>query len=606
MFWCIALAGGCVDLSTGTQDLVGTTVPDGELEAVGVINISGGECTGTLITDQVVLAAAHCFCTGATCATTATFTLTNVRPVSNPSIRTNIEFLGATVIAHPDFDIGGVFLANDMAVLRLPQPASSLALVQPIPISTTPVGVGTAFTQVGFGPDNSFGDCAGAQIKRKAPGTVTSVVIGAATGDRTLHFDTQQLVVCHGDSGGPALITDTFGNVVVIGVLSGFDGLKAVSAYLEWIGLQTSSPGNRVAAFDLNGTAVSTSTYADVTPEPDGLIGWIDSNDAQVVGDFFARGNDQVLYVNRGGSGGHLRIVSYADGRSPGESLYWENYGASPLFNDWLDANDSLLAGDFLHRGHDQLLLINRSGVNGRVMIVDFASGTPQVGYLATYANDQSLNGWVDSNDGLLVGDFRGFGYDQVMFINRSGTDGRILVADFHDGIAPEEAVYFEAYSWGVQLNGWHDAGDLLLAGDFTGVGHDEVMFINQAGSGGRVLVADFGDGAFPAEFRYLESYGQSSLLTGWHNAGDTVLAGDFRALGYDQVAFLNRDNVGNGRVLVADFHDGAVPAETDLLQTTSTASTFYARMNSNDTVLTGDVRGTGHTGVVTIERLEQ
>ena len=36
--------------------------------------------------------------------------------------------------------------------------------------------------------------------------------------------------------------------------------------------------------------------------------------------------------------------------------LYQENYGDSPVFNGWLDVGDVILAGDFLHRGYDQLL----------------------------------------------------------------------------------------------------------------------------------------------------------------------------------------------------------------------------------------------------------
>lgn len=46
----------------------------------------------------------------------------------------------------------------------------------------------------------------------------------------------------------------------------------------------------------------------------------------------------------------------------------------------------------------------------------------------------------------------------------------------------------------------------------------------------GRALVADFVDGNPPAEVRYWETWGQSTLLDDWHDVGDLLFVGDFRA----------------------------------------------------------------------------
>jgi hypothetical protein len=59
---------------------------------------------------------------------------------------------------------------------------------------------------------------------------------------------------------------------------------------------------------------------------------------------------------------------------------------------------------------------------------------------------------------------------------------------------------------------------DLQLVGDFMGLGRDQVLFINRSGGGGRVMIADFSGGQPPAQVRYWENWGQSPLLDGWHD----------------------------------------------------------------------------------------
>jgi hypothetical protein len=584
----------------------GTVVPVGQLEAVGRIQGRGG-CTGTLIGDSVVLTAAHCVCSDfdtSGCVARGSFTFVDVRPVSNPTIRQNVIMPGSFVV-HPDMNIGG-WLANDLAVLRLDQPASSQVLVAPMVIATTLPAVGSNVTLVGFGPTNGpLGECsAGSGVKRKA---VTPLDAHAPNGAGNISLVTADALIhaCPGDSGGPML--DAQGRVAGVSSEGDFatnSGYDATATHVEWIGLQGPSPGNRVGVWNLDGFAPAGPAYADIFADLTGLLGWIDTNDVRRVGDFLARGHDQILYINRGGAGGLLRIADYADGVAPTDSPYWESHGDSVLWNGWMDSDDIHLVGDFMGLGHDQLMLINRGGIAGRVMIISFAGGFASIRYFESYGDNPTLNGWHDAEDGFLVGDFMGDGHDQVLFVNRGLGNGRILIGDFSDGVQPLTWRYFEAYSDGNQLNGWHDAGDRLLAGDLRGLGHDQVMFVNRGLGDHRLLIADFSDGTFPAEQLLRKSNPETTILTGFFDNEDVAMAGDFRETGRDQVAFVNRTPAGSDRVKVLDFSSSVIVP--NFVQTTALVSGLLARIQSNDDVLSGDLTGDGHAQLITLERLEQ
>src|SRR5690606_28927673 len=58
------------------------------------------------------------------------------------------------------------------------------------------------------------------------------------------------------------------------------------------------------------------------------------------------------------------------------------------------------------------------------------------------------------------------------------------------------------------------------------GGGKSGLLFINTSGGGGRVMVTDLSHGAPPAEIEYLELWGASDRLDGWHDSNDLTLVG--------------------------------------------------------------------------------
>ncbi len=194
----------------------GNPVPVAEYEAVGILNGgSGRTCTATLIAPDLVLTAAHCVCPDDNsregCASRATFTLKNVRPVNSPTTRRDISIMGS-VRLHPKFATDSNWLSNDFAIIHLDQKATDIALVKPIPLElpTQRPKLGDNLTIVGFGTggDACITDPPIPSGKRK----VTLPLHEISNGNVTLRIGTSSAGSCLGDSGGPAL--NAAGNIV--------------------------------------------------------------------------------------------------------------------------------------------------------------------------------------------------------------------------------------------------------------------------------------------------------------------------------------------------------------------------------------------------------
>ncbi|WP_158622199.1 M12 family metallopeptidase [Corallococcus sp. CA047B] len=334
-------------------------------------------------------------------------------------------------------------------------------------------------------------------------------------------------------------------------------------------------------------------------------------SDIQLKGDFMDLGYDQVMYINPDGAGTKVKVVNYGGLTAPGVAGYTEQWGQHLLLSGWIDEDDDQLVGDFMGLGYDQVLFINRSGDAGRLMVLDFKSTQVpglMVGYEA-YSESTLLGGWLDDEDLRFVGDFANRGHDQVMFINREGQTGKLMLMDFKTPSAPGRfgsIAYREEWGESQLLSGWMDANDLQLAGDFMGLGYDQLMFINRSGESGKVAVVDYSTGVLGGVTRASELWTSASWLSSdWLDEDDRRLVGDFRGLGHDQVMFINRGGTG-GRLMVIDYALNVTPTQlgTAVYQEPwSTPGHLTNWLDQNDLQLAGDFGNKGRSQLLSINR---
>lgn len=180
-------------------------------------------CTGTLIAEQVVLSASHCFSGLPPEITDITFTLDEVIDADRDgAVDADVQLLTGTPVTHPLFDSGGASNPYDIAVFLLDE---SVTDVDPAPLApagtldrsglrhetVTAVGYGTVRTTNRTGPQG-FED---GWRREKADQHLLSVTKAWAT--LSMNYATGNGGTCYGDSGGPHFLDGAVVSVTVTG-----------------------------------------------------------------------------------------------------------------------------------------------------------------------------------------------------------------------------------------------------------------------------------------------------------------------------------------------------------------------------------------------------
>jgi secreted trypsin-like serine protease len=191
----------CSVIGLQTRIINGSSCTDSTSAVVrlSLLDSIGNEyiCSGTLISSQYVLSAAHCFTTA---------NITTIRVVIGGRTIT-----GSSYVIHPGVQIDAVngAVLNDASLVKLAQAAT----VTPLPlVSSENVSAGALVSIFGYGFDEN-GGIGTLQSGQMEVSSVSENHIFAAYGGEGSN-------VCNGDSGGPAIYTTAFGISGVVGITS--------------------------------------------------------------------------------------------------------------------------------------------------------------------------------------------------------------------------------------------------------------------------------------------------------------------------------------------------------------------------------------------------
>lgn len=245
------------------QPIFGGAVASGAFydATVGLVQRSGGTlyrdtfCSGTLVTPDVVVTAAHCLDVGKRKTRTASPDTLGVI-VAIDALNDPNPYASAVVeaVIHPGYDSRQ--LLNDIGLLRLaaPVPASVATPVPALPASLgfTASDVGATLNFAGFGQTETGGSDVRMEVDGVLGGLGCTVAgcYGADDPATQISYEQQTAGPCFGDSGGPAFI-DRGGQWYLGGVTSWGDNTctqfgvsTRVDAYQAWIdGFVGTDPG---------------------------------------------------------------------------------------------------------------------------------------------------------------------------------------------------------------------------------------------------------------------------------------------------------------------------------------------------------------------------
>jgi uncharacterized protein (TIGR03382 family) len=183
--------------TVSTPIIGGTPTTEGQYPNVVVFEAGGGLCTGTLITPDWVLTAAHCIQGASPTSVRVHFATVNLNKDQG------VTRLAKELFPHPMFSQSALG-RHDIGLIKLSMSVNDV-IPAPVNLVKENAPIGLAVTMVGFGTTATNGGAGSIGVQYVVNQTVTACSSFAGSNDNLLCYSqTNGTGKCNGDSGGPS------------------------------------------------------------------------------------------------------------------------------------------------------------------------------------------------------------------------------------------------------------------------------------------------------------------------------------------------------------------------------------------------------------------
>lgn len=196
-----------------------------------------------------------------------------------------------------------------------------------------------------------------------------------------------------------------------------------------------------------------------------------------VAGNWTGNNQNQQIFLKYSGSGGNAEVHKFST-----DFRYFAGvYDVATNLDSVTPISGAFVSGDLLRKGYDQLVYMKYIGSenHGEVHIFD-RSLRKASGYYDALTN---LYGIRASTGTFVAGDFLHRGYDQLIYIAYSGAGGRAEIHMFDRSLHKGTGTYDVM----TNLSGINSTSGAFVAGDFLGRGYDQLIYVKFNGSSGKV-----------------------------------------------------------------------------------------------------------------------